>query len=105
MVNDAVLEYILKRTESKGRIKINHGNKKSQLDYQIKLLSRRNIFKLLFMFGYFLGVTLCKFNVLHNSSSSQHRPHYSFKCNIESNYFTQMYSFETSHISRIEDSC
>ena len=40
----------------------------------------------------FFSLQLYKFNVLHNPSSSQHsdRPHYSFKCNIESQHFTQM---------------
>ena len=48
------------------------------------------------MLGYFLGVKLCKFNVLHSPSSSQQydRPHYSFRCNIESKHFTQIYSFK-----------
>ena len=56
------------------------------LHYQIKLISESNVLKLLFMFGYFLGMKLCKFNVLHNPSGSQHydRPHYSLRCNIES---------------------
>ena len=80
MVKDAVFEYscILKRTEIKIRNTINHGNKKSQLDYQIKLIGERNVFKLLSKFGYYLGVKLCKFNVLHNPSSYQHydRPSY-----------------------------
>ena len=41
------------------------------------------------MFGYFSGVKLCDFHVLHSPSSSQHydRPHYSFRCNIESKHF------------------
>ena len=36
-----------------------------------------NVFKLLFMFGYFLSVKLCKFNVLDNPSNPQRydRPH------------------------------
>ena len=35
----------------------------------------------------FLGVRLCKLNILHNPSSTQHydTPHYSVRCNIESN--------------------
>ena len=42
----------------------------------------------------FLDVKLCKFYVLHNPSSSQHydRPHYSFRCNIESKHFTREYA-------------
>ena len=48
------------------------------------------------MFGYFLGVKICKFNVLHNPSSFQHydRPYYSFRCNIESKHFTYTYRFK-----------
>ena len=44
---------------------------------------------------YFLGVKLCKFNVLHNPSSSQHydKSHYSFRCIIESKHFTREYTF------------
>ena len=53
----------------------------NQINYQIKLLRQRNVFKLLFLFVYFLGVKLCQFNALHNPSSSQHYvdPH-NFKC-------------------------
>ena len=43
---------------------INGGIKKRLTD---KLIRERNIFKLLFIFSYFLGVK----NVLHNPSSSQ----------------------------------
>ena len=51
------------------------------------------------MFGYFLDVNHCKFNVLHNPSSSQHydRPHYSFRCDIESKHYTRMYCFKGLH--------
>ena len=60
-------------------------------------MRERNLFKILLMFGYFLGVKLCKFDVHHNPSSSQHydRPHRSFRCNIESKHFTRKYSFNT----------
>ena len=37
----------------------------SQLDYKI---CKRNVFKILFMFGQIVGVKLCKFNVLDNTT-------------------------------------
>ena len=50
-----------------------------------------HVFKLLFMFIYFSGVKLCKFNALHNPSSSQHydRYHYNLRCIIEYKHFTR----------------
>ena len=48
------------------------------------------------MFISFLGVEFCKFNVLHNPSSSQHNymSHYSLWCIIESKHFTREYTFD-----------
>ena len=52
-------------------------------------ICEKNVLKSLLMFGYFSGVKLCKFNALHNPSSSQHydMSHYSFMCNIEFKHF------------------
>ena len=54
-----------------------------------------NIFRLLHVFNYFVGVKLCKFKVLRNPCSSQHYDgsHYSLRCNIEFEHFAQEYTF------------
>ena len=91
MVNDTVLEYIfLKQQKLNTKFKISH-QKYSQLEYQIKLIFEYHVFKLLFMFIYFSGIKLCKFNVLHNPSGSHHydRSHYILRCIIEYNHFTR----------------
>ena len=60
----------------------------------------------------FLDVKLCKFNVVHNpyTCSSQHydNPHYSFRCNIESQILrecialnTLYYTIRTEHVFMI----
>ena len=59
------------RTDFKDRINNKSSQYESQLHYQIKLIPERNELELLFMFIYFLGVKLCKFNVIYNPSSSQ----------------------------------
>ena len=50
MVNDAVLDYIYYKTNS-----------------------RKEYFQIIIHVWLFLGAKLCKFNVLHNSSSSQQK--------------------------------
>ena len=96
--------YILKITDKKCKLNIIK-KKKSQLDYQIKLIPEWNVFKLLIMFIYFLGVKLCTFNVLHHPSSFQHydRSHYSFRCNIESNILHENISLFFSMLSLQEN--
>ena len=97
MVNDPVLEYIiiLKRIDIEIKITINHGIIKSASLADKTIIGENIFFKLFPMFVHFLGVKLCKLNVLHNPSSSQRYdlPHYSFRCNIECKMFTRIYSF------------
>ena len=50
-------EDTVKITEIEVKIMINNG---------IQLIRERNVYKLLFMFGYLLSVKMSKFNVLHN---------------------------------------
>ena len=68
----------------------------SQVEQQIEQIRERNVFKLLPMFGYILGVKLCTLYVLDNPSSPQRyaRPHYSFRYNIVSKNITRICSFK-----------
>ena len=90
------MEYIFKKKQKLNTKRKVSQQKYSQLDYHIKLIDEYNVFKLLFMFIYFLGVKLCTFNVFHNISSYQHydRSNYSFRFIIEYKHFTREYTFD-----------
>ena len=64
----------------------------AELEYTLKK-TFKNVWWMMLLY-WSICIFICKFNVLHNPSSpgNHDRPHYSFRCNIESKHFTWKYS-------------